>query len=402
MGIDKQDLPYYLMPRPPQSAIDIQSGVDRYLFILLQAQACIYRPVDDCVMSPVIEPKLESVAEMPMPKLLPEMRQEKAAAGGVLATLKLIVGYTRQLLQLRKQLSELPNRSEGLIHVNRVGCEIQTIAARLAGFSTVVTTVHNLPGEDAPAQHWFRRCIEWLSFACGDRHICVSHATFDAWHQRVGLRRDQVEIIYNGMTPPDYSQFDRDQYRSKLLPAATDAVWIGICARLHPMKGHAVLLQAFARLLQGGEHPEVALVIAGSGGLDQELQQLAKDLEIEDSVYFLGHRTDAIEFAAAIDINVLPSIHSETLGYSLIEAMFAARPSVVSDVGGMKELVQNSGGGKVVKAYDVEALADALACYLSNPTQMVADGQKAQSYALEHLTADKMAAATMEAYAKLV
>ena len=143
-------------------------------------------------------------------------------------------------------------------------------------------------------------------------------------------------------------------------------------------------------------------MIAGSGTLNDELQQLAKDLQIESSVHFLGHRSDAIEFAAAIDINVLPSIHSETLGYSLIEAMFAGRPSVVSDVGGMKELVWKSGGGKVVKAHDAEALADALSCYLSNPAQMKLEGRKAQSYALAHLTADKMAAATLEAYVKLV
>ncbi|MBT63692.1 MAG: hypothetical protein CML13_10820 [Puniceicoccaceae bacterium] len=392
----------YIYPQPPRHADEVQSGVDRYLYALQQSLSCELKLVNkhdaaaqqaEGAVATANEEELDSI---------PNSNSKKSLLRKCIPSVCfLIYGYIQETVALALEMRRgVPEQS--MIHVNRVGCELQTIAAKIAGVERVMTTVHNLPGEEPKAQHWFRRCIEWLSFACGDRHICVSHATFDAWHQRVGLRRDKVEIIYNGMTPPDYSQFDRDQYRSELLPTVTNAVWIGICARLHPMKGHAVLLQAFARLLQGGEHSEVALVIAGSGDLDQELQQLAKDLEIEDSVYFLGHRTDAIEFAAAIDINVLPSIHSETLGYSLIEAMFAARPSVVSDVGGMKELIQNSGGGKVVKAFDAEGLADALACYLSNPTQMTADGQKAQCYALEHLTADQMAAATMEAYAKLV
>jgi glycosyltransferase involved in cell wall biosynthesis len=128
---------------------------------------------------------------------------------------------------------------------------------------------------------------------------------------------------------------------------------------------------------------------------------LTTELGLTEHVTFLGHRTDAVQFARALDINVLPSVTLETLGYSLIEAMFAGVPSVVSDVGGMKELVNASEGGKVVPARDVERLAGALKFYIENSKIRRADGKKAAEYAQKHLTAQKMAQATLQIYRRL-
>jgi glycosyltransferase involved in cell wall biosynthesis len=394
---EEQEIIYYLMPRPPERSTQIESGVDRYLYILSGAQLCTYQPVDDFVTCPRPNSEAEPNTETPHPgtTVAAKVRPPSKRFG----TLKLLVGYTRQLWQLRRELSEISETSDGLIHVNRVGCELEPIAARLAGFSFVVTTVHNLPGEDPTAKHWLRRGIEWLSFACADHHICVSEATFDAWRDRVGLRRGKVTVIYNGMDEPDYSDFDRDAYRRSLLPDHAQATWVGMCARLHPMKGHSVLLEAWATLLRSGQCKNQVLVLAGSGPLDSELKEQVRALELEKSVHFLGHRTDALEFARAIDLNILPSVHSETLGYGLIEAMFAGRPSVVSDVGGMKELVTASQGGRVVPARDASALAQAIIDYTKAPELMQADGLRAQCYAREHLTAKKMAEATLGVYA---
>ena len=391
IDLSNEKLPYLFPPAPRK----VLSGVDRYLLTLDAAFAGGLPRIEN-------RDKDESHAKAD--------KADKGTAGfekrrgpkifnRLPLSVRLLNGYVREILTLRRRFILGKTSERSFIHVNMVGCEVQTIAAKLAGFRAVVTTVHNLPGEDDAGKYWLRRCIEWLSFAFADHHICVSEATFDAWKNRVGLRRDQVTIIYNGMTEPDYSCFDREAYRRSLLPNYADAVWVGMCARLHPMKGHSVLLEAWAALESEGACRDKVLILAGSGPLDAELKKQAHQLGIENSVFFLGHRTDALEFARAIDLNVLPSVHSETLGYGLIEAMFAGRPSVVSDVGGMKELVALSKGGKVVPARDVLALAQAFAEYFRAPETMRADGLRARCFAREHLTAQKMAEATSRVYA---
>lgn len=314
---------------------------------------------------------------------------------------RLFAGYVRDSLRLAAHWRRFRGEVD-LIHVNHVGCEVQTLAARIAGFRKIVGTVHNLPGEDDAAQHRVRRFVERLSFGAGHFYIVVSDATYKAWDKRVGLSKRKVVRIYNGMEPPDLHGFDRDAYRGQFCARTDRAVLIGICARLHPMKGHVVLLEAVAKLLRSAMSAgTVILLIAGDGPERANLEAKVRDLKIKEHVRFLGHRDDAIEFAAGLDVNVLPSVFSETLGYSVVEAMFTGVPSVVSDIGGAKELIRASGGGRVVRAGDVEALCEALRFYMENPAVRLSDGAAGLDFAAKNLTAKQMADATLRAYEEL-
>jgi glycosyltransferase involved in cell wall biosynthesis len=371
------------------------------------------------------------------------------------------MGYARDTWRLSRLLRPYRDQVD-LIHVNRVGCEIQSIAAKLAGFKRVVTTIHNLPGE-AEKNNWVCRWVERLSFACGDVHIAVSEATYEEWHERVGLekketidhrpetidRRDKGAnasrskvyglwsmvfshqprgkgvVIYNGMDPVDLTGFDRRAYRQQFCDDPEHVFIIGICARLHRMKGHVVLLEAFASLLKEqllgcsvdkllSNYPEVSpsittqqpnnpttiplLLIAGSGPERPNLEAKIAELGIGNHVRLLGHRTDAERFAASLDLNVLPSVELESFGYSVVEAMFAGVPSIVSDVGGMKELVAASGGGIILRAGDVSALVQAIEFYINNPAERKQAGEQAQTYARRELGAGRMASATLKTY----
>ncbi len=412
-----------IIPSPiPEKSEDVTSGIGRYLHELSRGLA---RNSDIELVS--INTATASYDDKSGTGTVKTQRQ--MARRRLPATLALILGSLREIRELTRLYRSVGNKKHDVFHAQRVGCEYQTIAARLAGFKHVITTVHNLPGEDKAARHWFRRLIERLSFRCASHHICVSQATFDVWHERIGLKREKCTVIYNGMTPPDYSNFDRDTYRAKL-GLTPDTVAIGICARLHYMKGHEILLKAFQQVLlaslsaarrtgqagstvlpgtagipacsvadgTGWKHCPTRLLIAGSGPEEEKLKRLTTELGLTEHVTFLGHRTDAVQFARALDINVLPSVTLETLGYSLIEAMFAGVPSVVSDVGGMKELVNASGGGKVVPAGDVQALAIALSGYILNSDLRTSHGQSAARYANAHLTSQQMAEATAAVY----
>jgi glycosyltransferase involved in cell wall biosynthesis len=325
--------------------------------------------------------------------------------------IRLLLGEARETWRLSRLMRPYRDQAD-VIHVNRVGCELQTIAAKLAGFKKVLTTIHNLPDDDPYARYWVRRLIERLSFNCGDFHIAVSEATRNAWMKRVGLESSKCARIYYGIVPEDLKQFDRTAYRRQLGIEA-DAFVAGICARLHRMKGHLILLQAFSKLLAERSSPPPAqcsstptlqhsitplLLLAGEGPERANIEAKIQELNLGAHVRMLGHRSDAFRFIASLDVHVLPSIDLETVGLSTIEAMFAGVAPIVSDVGGIKELLAAAGGGQVVPARDVAALANALHHYFRHPEARRADGERLRQYAEEHLTAHKMANETLKIY----
>jgi glycosyltransferase involved in cell wall biosynthesis len=144
------------------------------------------------------------------------------------------------------------------------------------------------------------------------------------------------------------------------------------------------------------------LLIAGAGPERLNIEAKIAELGIGDYVRLLGHRSDAEQFAASLDLNVLPSVSLETLGYSVVEAMFAGVPSVVSDVGGMREVIAPPGAGTVVRARDVEGLKKAMLQYVNDPLRIEKEGQAARGFAEKNLTAKHMAAATYSVYELMV
>jgi len=277
--------------------------------------------------------------------------------------------------------------------------------------------------EDEPGQHWVRKLIERLCFRCGDYHIFVSDATHEAWQRRIGFSDPRSTTIFNGMAPPDYSGFDRTAYRGQFCDDPDGTVILGICARLHHMKGHLLLLEAFARLIgagtrrqraRSGESEEeadringiastrrasnVQLLVAGDGPEREKIERRIEELDLNDNVRLLGHRSDPCEFTASLDLHVMPSLSIETIGYANIEAMFAGVPCIVSDTGGMKEIVGGSGGGVVVPADDVDALADAMRRFIGDGELRRSAGARGREFANRELTARAMVNQTLAVY----
>ena len=144
------------------------------------------------------------------------------------------------------------------------------------------------------------------------------------------------------------------------------------------------------------------LLIAGEGPERGNIEAKIQELGIGQEVRLLGHCLESERFLASLDLNILPSVALETLGYSVVEAMFAGVPSVVSDVGGGKEIVGFSGGGAVVKSGNAQLLKEAICSYWLNPDRMRQNGLAARGYALNQLTARLMADQVLAAYSRIV
>jgi glycosyltransferase involved in cell wall biosynthesis len=197
------------------------------------------------------------------------------------------------------------------------------------------------------------------------------------------------------MDEPDLSGFDRTAYR-KSLCGDPDAVIFGIAAQLDFRKGIMVAMEGFSKLAM--ENNKVYLLIAGTGPEEARLKARAAELGLSNKIIFLGYRTDAYKVIASLDVNILPSLSLEALSYSVIESVFLGVPSIVTNIGGAKEIISASGGGKVIPKNSASAVYKAMKFYADNPVKEISDGEAAKRYARNNLTSRQMADKTYEVY----
>ncbi|MDP2637117.1 MAG: glycosyltransferase, partial [bacterium] len=144
---------------------------------------------------------------------------------------------------------------------------------------------------------------------------------------------------------------------------------VGIVARLVKEKGFLPLFEAFAEVKK--QVPEAILLVVGPEEPEKEDALDPKEVSrygIEESVIFLGERTDVEELYPVMDVFVLPSFR-EGLGLSILEASAMKVPVVASDIRGCREGVEDGVTGFLVPSNNPERLAEALVRVLKNPQE---------------------------------
>jgi glycosyltransferase involved in cell wall biosynthesis len=189
-----------------------------------------------------------------------------------------------------------------------------------------------------------------------DAIIAISENVRDVLIQG-GIDPARIEVIPSGI---DFSPFenitDRDFLRREF-GFAPDDFLAGIVAYLEDSKGHRYLIEA-ARLLKA-RTPKIKIIIVGKGTLDLALDKMSKDLQVDDLVFFLGHREDVPRILASLNCFVLSS-EAEGLGSSILDAMASRLPVVATQVGGIPEVVIHDETGFLVSPRSPEALAGAI------------------------------------------
>jgi glycosyltransferase involved in cell wall biosynthesis len=227
-------------------------------------------------------------------------------------------------------------------------------AATLAGVP-VVYTDH---GRHLP-DPWLNRTLDRQAARWTDRVVAVSRALGEYLVARLGLPRSRVEVITNGI---DVQRLDAalpaGGVRRSLRASGADGVVFGTLGRIEPVKGYAVLLDALRQW--PADAPRASLLIAGEGSERVRLEAMARRFELQDRVRFLGWIEQPERFYPLLDAFVLSS-YSEGTSISLLEAMAARCPTVVTDVGGNREVLGDELGEWLVPAGDPGALAARMA-----------------------------------------
>ncbi len=184
------------------------------------------------------------------------------------------------------------------------------------------------------------------------QHIISISPTCEARVNEVARVGAKSTVIYNAV---DSSRFSRRKPNSLGSKADINILSVG---GLIEQKNYSLLVAAARRVVDAGVS-NFCVKIAGEGVLRETLTNEIRANGLEGRISLLGNRSDVPELFSVSDIFVMSSAW-EGLPIALIEAQISGVPSIVTDVGGCKEVIEMTGGGVVVPAFDVEALAQAI------------------------------------------
>lgn len=269
--------------------------------------------------------------------------------------------------------------------------------ALTAGAFRLVLTEHGRAYPDnVSAQR--RLANRWGLAHLADEINAVCAFSAQALTQVDGFPACRTSVIENGIHLDRYRPADdRATWKRRLSldPARRHVTCI---ARFHPIKDHATLVRAFAKVAPSS--PDVDLLLVGDGEQRADLKALATTLGVSGRALFLGVRGDVADVLRASDVFALTSL-SEAASLTLMEAMASGLPVVVTDVGGNPEIVRAGTDGLLVPRGDDVATAEALGLLLKDPARAQAMGAAARARALERYDIERTIAAYHALYRRL-
>lgn len=209
----------------------------------------------------------------------------------------------------------------------------------------------------------------------------------------------KVEVILNGVDiKVSNNGFNRDDKR-KELGFREDDFLLGTVSRIYPEKNIEMQIKLIHSLTE--EIPNVKLVVIGKKYEHaKNLEALARGLNVQDRVFFLGLRRDVPELLRTLDIFLMTSF-SEGTSLAILEAMATGLPVVASDVGGNKNLINHGENGLLFQVDNFSQLQNLLLELYKNADNRKEMGLRAEKKALS-FEKKKMVNAYLSLYSTLI
>lgn len=221
----------------------------------------------------------------------------------------------------------------------------------------------------------YRRVLYKLS----NRLLCISKWTAGQFPEEMS---EKLDLIYNGISEEEIYPLKSDVVEAfRHFWAPQSDLLIGLPGRIKiRRKGQDVLIRAAAQCAKS--HPSVSFLIIGSpfpGNEDHErkLEELAKELHVEDRVIFCGQQNDNNLVFNALDIVIMASGTPEPFGRVTVEAMLLGKPVIGTNVGGTPELLGED-HPLLIPPEDPEAMAHAIRTLLEDPAKRIQEGIRGQ------------------------
>lgn len=266
------------------------------------------------------------------------------------------IAYLTSLNRLRHLIKQ---HAPDLVHSHSAGG--YALMGAFGGRHPWIVSVYGADVYDVPGKSPLHHFVVEQMLKRADRLLSTSHA----------MAR-QVAKEFPSLPLATVTPFgvDTERFRHRRIGVDSHARRIGVVKKLEWKYGIDILIAAFSILVKRCSYP-VELHIVGDGSKRSELEEQCLTSGMADQIHFHGAipNNEVPEFLAGLDIFVVPSrLESESFGVAAVEAMSASLPVIVSDVGGLPEVVEDGVSGIVVKREDSEVLAVAMEQLIRNPT----------------------------------
>jgi glycosyltransferase involved in cell wall biosynthesis len=212
--------------------------------------------------------------------------------------------------------------------------------------------------------------------------------------ERLRPSANRVEVLYPGVEIDSLPELPEPSRVREELGIPSNAPLVAAVGRLQRGKGQHILLEA-ALLVRRGL-PETRFLVVGDTqfGLEpdyrQELRDLVARYGLENSVIFTGWRTDVPSILGAVDVLAHPATSPEAFGLVVAEAMARGKPVVVTNQGGLKEIVTDGSTGFLVASGDAGMLADRILRLLNDPGLRLRIGNAGKLRISQRFSASRM------------
>ena len=262
------------------------------------------------------------------------------------------------------------------------------ILGALSGFHPFLISVWGSDIYEFPNKSFLHKKVITYNFKSADFILSTSR---DMIGEIAKFTNKKVELTPFGI---DLQKFVPKENKSK-----SNEIVVGTIKALEKVYGIDILIKAFAQVKNN--HPELnlKLLIVGKGSQIESLKNQCKQLKIFDSVKFTGFvdYSSIVSYYHQLDVFVAVS-RSESFGVSVIEASACEIPVVVSDVGGLPEVVENEHSGFIVKRESVEQTVEALEKLITNEELRKSMGKKGRDFVKTFYNWDDNVNQMMEIY----
>jgi len=302
--------------------------------------------------------------------------------------------------QLRRLVRFLKENEIKIVHTHEFYTNIFGVtAAAIARVPARIASKRETDGFRTTMQKRVERGVYRLAH----RVIANSNAVRDQLI-REGAPAERIVTLYNGLETTRITRLpglSREAALAMLgLPHDPERRFVTIVANInHPVKDHDTFLRAAARVHTAVSNS--AFIVAGEGKLMPSLQALAAQLGLERDVFFLGRCERVAELLSVSDVCVLSS-KAEGFSNAILEYMAAARPVVVTDVGGAREAVAEGETGFLVPSGDDQNMADRIIELLNDPQRARSMGRRGKSIVAEKFSAQRHLQNTLKLYDELL
>jgi glycosyltransferase involved in cell wall biosynthesis len=274
-----------------------------------------------------------------------------------------------------------------VIHTHGYKADFVGWLANRKSSTALMATCHPWLGTSDSVRMWLYKQLDQVVLTRFEKVVAISENVKADCTLRT-IRRNDIQVIANGLDL-DVNGYSREtgRYRKKW-GIGPDAFVLGVIGRLSHEKGQRHLLPAFAELCRNTQRP-LTLLLAGDGPDRALLEKVARDLDLNGQIKFLGFQQEIPALLACLDLFVMPSL-SEGLPLALLEAMAAGRTILATDVGEIQQVLDHGRAGMVVEPGDSTKLYQGLVSLMEQPGRCQEMARNAQERAKSHYSRRNM------------